>query len=123
MPPSEVNRMRDHGPIIKVTHLKKWFPLRKGLVASLIRTKELFIKAVDDVSFEIHHNEIVGLVGESGCGKTTTGRAILRLIDPTGGQIEFQGSDITLLNQKKLKPLRKQMQIVFQNPYESLNPA
>ena len=122
MPPSEVNRMHDNGSIIKVQNLQKWFPLRKGVIASLVRTRELFIKAVDDVSFEIRHNEIVGLVGESGCGKTTAGRVILRLIDPTGGQIQFDGSDITSLNQKQLKPLRKQMQIVFQNPYESLNP-
>ena len=80
------------------------------------------VKAVDDVSFDIYPGETLGLVGESGCGKTTAGRTILRLLDPTGGTIHFDGKDITNLPQNKLRPLRKEMQIIFQDPYSSLNP-
>jgi peptide/nickel transport system ATP-binding protein len=108
--------------MIKVENLRKWFPLRKGILASIFREKELFIKAVDDVSFEIHPNEVLGLLGESGCGKTTTGRVLLRLIDPTSGRVLLDGTDITTMSQDQLKLLRKRMQIVFQNPYESMNP-
>jgi peptide/nickel transport system ATP-binding protein len=114
--------MDSNGSMVKVENLRKWFPLRKGMLASLFRGRELFIKSVDDVSFEIHPNEVVGLLGESGCGKTTTGRVLLRLIDPTSGRVLFDGIDITTMSQDQLKLLRKRMQIVFQNPYESMNP-
>jgi peptide/nickel transport system ATP-binding protein len=114
--------MHGSGSIVKVEHLKKWFPLRKGVIASLIGGKQVFIKAVDDISFEIQHDEVVGLLGESGCGKTTSGRVLLRLEDATGGRLFFEENDITNLSQKQMKPLRRHMQIVFQNPYESLNP-
>jgi len=109
-------------PIIKTENLKKWFPLRRGFFASLFGGKELYVKAVDGISFEIYPGEIFGLAGESGCGKTTTGRVILRLIEPTEGKIYYRNQDITNLSSKELKPLRKEMQIIFQDPYESLNP-
>ncbi|MCS7365901.1 MAG: ABC transporter ATP-binding protein [archaeon GB-1867-035] len=109
-------------PIIKTENLKKWFPLRRGFFASLFGEKELYVKAVDGISFEIYPGEIFGLAGESGCGKTTTGRVILRLIEPTEGKIYYRNQDITNLSSKELKPLRKEMQIIFQDPYESLNP-
>lgn len=105
-------------PILKVQHLKTWYPLRKGVFG---RTYD-YIKSVDDVSFEVYPGETLGLVGESGCGKTTLGRSILRLVEPTSGDVEFQGKTITELNNKELREYRKQAQIIFQDPYSSLNP-
>lgn len=105
-------------PILKVQHLKTWYPLRKGVFG---RTYD-YIKSVDDVSFEVYPGETLGLVGESGCGKTTLGRSILRLVEPTSGDVEFQGRNITELNNKELREYRKQAQIIFQDPYSSLNP-
>lgn len=105
-------------PILEIENLKTYFPIRKGLFG---RTKD-WVKAVDDVSFKVYPGETLGLVGESGCGKTTLGRTILRLIDPTEGSIKFKGRDITTLGQKELRELRKDIQIIFQDPYSSLNP-
>ena len=105
-------------PLLSVKNLKKHFPIRKGVFS----TVQGHVKAVDDVSFDIFPGETLGLVGESGCGKTTAGRTILRLLDPTDGTIHFDGKDITNLPQNKLRPLRKEMQIIFQDPYSSLNP-
>ena len=105
-------------PILKVQNLKTWYPLRKGIFG---RTYD-YIKSVDDVSFEVYPGETLGLVGESGCGKTTLGRSILRLVEPTSGKVIFEGNDITKLNSKELREYRKQVQIVFQDPYSSLNP-
>lgn len=105
-------------PLLKVENLKTWFPKSKGFFG---QPKD-YIKAVDDVSFEIYPGETLGLVGESGCGKTTLGRAILRLTPSIGGKVIFEGQDILQLSDKKLKSLRKEMQIVFQDPYSSLNP-
>lgn len=107
---------------IEVTDLKKWFPVRKGFLDTLLTKKQSFLRAVDGVSFEIGMGEVFGLAGESGSGKTTTGRLLLKLIEPTSGKILFKGEDITALPEDKLKPLRRRMQIVFQDPYESLNP-
>ena len=105
-------------PILKVQNLRTWYPLRKGVFG---RTYA-HIKSVDDVSFDVYPGETLGLVGESGCGKTTLGRSILRLVEPTSGNVIFEGRDITRLNDKELREYRKQAQIVFQDPYSSLNP-
>ena len=105
-------------PILKVENLRTWYPLRKGVFG---RTYD-YIKSVDDVSFDVYPGETLGLVGESGCGKTTLGRSILRLVEPTSGKVIFEGRDITKLNNKELREYRKQAQIIFQDPYSSLNP-
>jgi oligopeptide/dipeptide ABC transporter ATP-binding protein len=105
-------------PLIEVTNLKKHFPLRKGILS---RTTG-HVLAVDGVSFSIAESETLGLVGESGCGKTTVGRTILRLIEPTSGEIKLRGQEIGGLSKAELRPLRRQMQIVFQDPFSSLNP-
>lgn len=105
-------------PILKVENLRTWYPLRKGVFG---RTYD-YIKSVDDVSFDVYPGETLGLVGESGCGKTTLGRSILRLVEPTSGKVIFEGRDITKLNNKELREYRKHAQIVFQDPYSSLNP-
>jgi len=95
-----------------------WFPIKKGFFNKTVD----HVKAVDDVSFDVYPGETIGLVGESGCGKTTLGRSILRLIDPSSGSIEFEGIDILALKTKQLRELRKDIQIIFQDPYSSLNP-
>lgn len=104
--------------LLEVQNLKKYFPIKRGIFSKTIG----YVKAVDDVSFTINKGETLGLVGESGCGKTTIGRSLLRLIEPTGGRVTFEGEDITAMNSKQLKTVRKQMQIIFQDPYSSLNP-
>jgi peptide/nickel transport system ATP-binding protein len=105
--------------LVEVEHLKVWFPIRSGVV---LDRHVGDIKAVDDVSLTIERGETLGLVGESGCGKSTVGRAILRLYEPTAGTIRFDGKDITHLSETQLRPLRRQMQMVFQDPFASLNP-
>ncbi|MBM7582748.1 oligopeptide transport system ATP-binding protein [Caldicoprobacter guelmensis] len=104
--------------LIEVRDLKKYFPVR----GSLIGGKKQVLKAVDGVTFSIYKGETLGLVGESGCGKTTVGRTILKLYSPTDGRIIFNGNDITDLNDRQMRPYRKKMQIIFQDPYASLNP-
>ena len=110
--------MYSQEPILKVQNLKTWYPLRKGVFG---RTHS-YIKSVDDVSFDGYPGETLGLVGESGCGKTTLGRSILRLVEPTSGNVIFEGSDVTQFNNKELREYRRQAQIIFQDPYSSLNP-
>jgi oligopeptide/dipeptide ABC transporter ATP-binding protein len=107
---------------LKVVDLKKWFPVRMGVISTLLSRKTKYVKAVDGVSFEVKKGEIFGLAGESGCGKTTTGKTILRLLEPTSGEIYFQGQNITNIGKSDMKQLRKKMQIVYQDPYESINP-
>jgi len=105
-------------PLLSVKNLAKYFPLRGGILQRTVAE----VKAVDDVSFDVRAGEVFGLVGESGCGKTTTGRLLLRLIEPTRGTIEFDGHELTTMGAGDLKKARSDMQIVFQDPYASLNP-
>jgi oligopeptide/dipeptide ABC transporter ATP-binding protein len=107
------------GNLIEVTNLKMYFPIKSGLVLDRHIGD---VRAIDDVSFEIRRGETLGLVGESGCGKSTMGRTLLRLYRPTAGKILFDGEDITNLSESELQPLRRRMQIVFQDPFASLNP-
>ena len=106
-------------PILEVTNLRKYFPVRSS---GLIRRTIGQVQAVDGVSFEVPAGKALGLVGESGCGKSTTGRLITRLLDPTSGSIKFEGNEISKLSTKKMLPLRKDIQMIFQDPYSSLNP-
>ncbi len=105
-------------PLLKVEHLKTWFPLKKGLFNRVYD----YVKAVDDVSLDVYPGETLGLVGESGCGKTTLGRSILRFVEPSDGKIIFEGRDVMSLSGNDLREYRKHAQIVFQDPYSSLNP-
>jgi len=104
--------------LLEVRNLQKYFPVRRGILSRVVGQ----VKAVDGVSFHIREGETLGLVGESGCGKTTTGRALLRLIEPTGGEVLFGGAPVLRLRGEELRKIRKQMQIIFQDPYGSLNP-
>ena len=113
-----LKQLYSQSPILKVEHLQTWYPLRKGVFSRVYG----HVKAVDDVSLEVYEGETLGLVGESGCGKTTLGRSILRLVEPTGGKVWFDGIEVTALKGQALRDFRKQAQIVFQDPYSSLNP-
>lgn len=104
--------------LVEVQNLKKWFPIRGGILSRVVAN----VKAVNDVSFDVKRGEVLGLVGESGSGKTTVGRTILRLIEPTSGTIKFDGHDITYLPKPQLRAYRRKMQIIFQDPFASLNP-
>jgi oligopeptide transport system ATP-binding protein len=105
--------------LLEVGDLRKWFPVRRGL---LIERTVDYVKAVDDVSFEINEGETLGLVGESGSGKSTTGYSVLQLLKPTGGSVQFMGKELTTMSRNDLREIRREMQIVFQDPYSSLNP-
>ena len=105
-------------PLLQVRNLKKYFPIKKGILNRTVGS----VKAVDGVSFDIFPNETVGLVGESGCGKTTAGRSLLRLIEPSDGEIIYQGRNLVDLNTKEMRKVRRKLQIIFQDPYSSLNP-
>ncbi len=104
--------------LLEVRNLRKYFPIRGGILSRVVAN----VKAVEDISFEIKKGEVVGLVGESGSGKTTAGRSILRLIEPTAGEILFDGTDIAQLSKPRMREYRKEMQIIFQDPFASLNP-
>lgn len=104
--------------LLEVKGLKKYFPIHAGILQKTVGN----VKAVDDVSFDVRKGETLGLVGESGCGKSTTGRAILRLLDPTDGQVLFEGKDVSKYNRMEMRKARRDMQMVFQDPYASLNP-
>ncbi|MFZ5515307.1 MAG: ABC transporter ATP-binding protein [Candidatus Zhuqueibacterota bacterium] len=105
-------------PLLKVSHLKKYFPLKAGILSRTVG----HVHAVDDVSFELFTGETLGLVGESGCGKSTVARVLLRLIEPTSGEVSFNDKEVFQLDRKELQHLRREMQIIFQDPYSSLNP-
>jgi len=105
-------------PLVEVQHLKKWFPIKRGLFSRTVG----HVKAVDGVSFHVMPSETVGLVGESGCGKTTVGRTLLNLIPPTEGEVLYEGTNIYDLDPDRMRALRRSMQIIFQDPYSSLNP-
>src|SRR3989442_13694425 len=105
-------------PLLKVKNLKVYFPVVHGMF-SRVRSH---VKAVDDVSFTLEAGETLGLVGESGCGKTTLGRTIIKLVEPTAGKILFNGQDITRFSRRRMREVRRELQIVFQDPYASLNP-
>jgi peptide/nickel transport system ATP-binding protein/oligopeptide transport system ATP-binding protein len=105
-------------PLLEVRGLGKHFPVKAGL----LRRQIAAVKAVDGVSFSVRKGETLGLVGESGCGKTTTGRMVMRLLDPSFGQVIFEGQDITTMSQARMRPLRRDIQMIFQDPYSSLNP-
>lgn len=115
---SHLKEIYSREPILKVEHLKTWFPLKKGIFNRVYD----HVKAVDDVTFDVYPGETLGLVGESGCGKTTLGRSILRLVEPSDGKIIFEGNDVMSLKSNNLREYRKHAQIVFQDPYSSLNP-
>ncbi|MBM3124243.1 MAG: ABC transporter ATP-binding protein [Chloroflexi bacterium] len=104
--------------LVEVRHLVKYFPVRAGLLQRIVN----WVKAVDDVSFSVRKGETLGMVGESGCGKTTVGRSILRLVEPTSGAVSFEGKDVLELRGRELKDVRRHMQIIFQDPYASLDP-
>jgi peptide/nickel transport system ATP-binding protein len=108
--------------ILQVKGLRKWFPVRRGFLDSIVRSKQKYVKAVDGVDFDVYAGETLCLVGESGSGKTTTARTILRLIEPTEGSIRYRDREITTLKKEEIRKIRTKMQIIFQNPFEILDP-
>ncbi|MEN9824661.1 MAG: hypothetical protein RI953_406 [Pseudomonadota bacterium] len=110
--------MSDNTPLLEVKHLQKYFPVQGGFLGRTVGR----VHAVDDVSFQVQRGKTLGLVGESGCGKSTLGRTLLRLTDPSGGEIRYEGKDIAKLSSSEMRALRKDLQIIFQDPFASLNP-
>ena len=105
--------------IVEVKNLKQYFPIKAGLMQRVVG----YVKAVDDISFKIERGKTMGLVGESGCGKTTVGKTILRLLKPTSGKVIYDGIDVMSLDSKGMRALRPKMQMIFQDPYSSLSPV
>ena len=108
--------------LVEVRGLKKWFPVQKSFIERLVTRERQFVRAVDGIDFEIRRGEVFGLAGESGSGKTTTGRLILRLAEPTEGSIAFDGVNLTLLSREEMRRMRQRMQVIFQDPFASMNP-
>ncbi len=109
-------------PLLEVRDLKKYFPVERSLLDRLLSRERRYVKAVDGISFTLDKGEVLALIGESGCGKTTTGRVVLRLLEPTAGKVYFDGIDVTGLSDEEMRRLRRRMQMIFQDPYASLNP-
>jgi len=105
-----------------IDDLRKWFPVRTGFLKAILSSEQQYVKAVDGVSFDLRKGEIYGLAGESGCGKTTTGKVILRLLEPTGGKVLFKNKNVFDLQKGEIKEFRRRAQIIYQDPYESLDP-
>jgi peptide/nickel transport system ATP-binding protein len=112
----------DGAPLLEVTDLMTHYPVRRGLTDRMTRAPRHWVHAVDGVSFTLGRGEMMALVGESGCGKTSTAQTILRMVEPTSGSIRLNGTDITALSQQQMRPLRRQLQMIYQDPYESLDP-
>lgn len=110
--------MAEHEVLLETRNVKEWFPVRQGMLKRATR----YVKAVDDVSLTVRAGETLGIVGESGCGKSTLARVMLRLIEPTGGEVVFQGKNMTHASKQELRAMRRDIQIIFQDPYASLNP-
>ncbi|SLL16763.1 oligopeptide/dipeptide ABC transporter, ATP-binding protein [Mycobacteroides abscessus subsp. abscessus] len=108
--------------LLEIKSLKKYFPVKRDILQKITRKEQKVVKAVDDVNFKVYKGETLALVGESGCGKSTTGRSLLRLIEPTAGNVYFEGKDIVTYSKQELKNIKKDMQIVFQDPFASLHP-
>src|SRR6202047_1025844 len=117
LPTHEVPNNGNPGALLRVEHLKMHFPISKGF----LQRRAGSVRAVDDISFTVNKGETLGLVGESGCGKSTTGRAILQLYKPTGGSVRFEGRELTKVGVRDMRRVRRNLQIVFQDPYASLN--
>jgi len=109
-------------PLVEVQNLIKYYPIKLGFMKSLMSSEIPVVHAVDGVSFKVGEGEVFGLVGESGCGKTTTGRLLVRLVEPTAGKVTFRGVSLLGLTRLQMRKVRRRMQIIFQDPYESLNP-
>ncbi|MGI9333471.1 MAG: ABC transporter ATP-binding protein, partial [Gammaproteobacteria bacterium] len=118
MTSSTATLKENRSPLLEVSDLRKYFPIKKGIIARTVGQ----VHAVDGISFSIHRGETLGLVGESGCGKSTVGATVLKLMDPTSGTIKLAGRDITNFGRAQMRPLRREMQLVFQDPFSSLNP-
>jgi peptide/nickel transport system ATP-binding protein len=120
--PAPGQEQRSDVPLLEVENLKTYYPLRLGLTQRVTGARRVWVHAVDGVSFSLARGEMLALVGESGCGKTSTAQTILRMIDPTSGTIRLNGTDITGLSQQQMRPLRRKLQMIYQDPYESLDP-